>query len=112
MFISNDNSLPSMYLTFGIIADNESKMRMIVDSGATIYTSNKGYNQWVVLRCPSMITEYLDRGTDTEYNIVQLLTALTLRGTHQPIYHGNMTAVIRYKNTLFYQLNLTPYSFF
>ena len=101
MFISNDNSLPSMYLTFGIIADNETKMRMIVDTGATIHTSKKGYNQWVVFRCPSMVAEYLDRGTDTEYNIVQLLTALNLKGTHQSIHHGNMTAVIRYKKPYF-----------
>ena len=44
---------------------------------------------------PSMVDEYLECGADTEYDVVQLLAALNLKGTHWPIDHVSMTAVIR-----------------
>ena len=72
-------------------------MRMLVDTGAAMNTGNLAYHQWVMSQCPSMVAEYLECGDGTEYDVVQLLAALDLKGTHQPVHHGSMTAVIRYR---------------
>ena len=47
--------------------------------------------------CPNMVTENLEYGTDTEYDVVQLLVALDLKVTHQPVDYDNMTKMIQYK---------------
>ena len=56
-------------------------------------------------QCPSMVDKYLECGAGTEYNVVQLLAALNLKGTHQPVKHGSMAAVIRYRTS--YLINVT-----
>ena len=48
-------------------------------------------------QCPKMVAEYLECGAGTEHDVVHLLAALDLKGIHQPINHGSMTAVIWYR---------------
>ena len=43
--ISINNSLSYIYLHVGTIADDENKMRMLVDTGAAINTCNKEYHK-------------------------------------------------------------------
>ena len=45
MPISINNSLPSIYLYFGTITDDENKMRIRVETGAFMKTGNKDYHQ-------------------------------------------------------------------
>ena len=97
MPISINNSLPSVHLNVGLLVDEENKMRMLLDTSAAMNTGNLAYHQWVMSQCPSMVAEYLECGDGTEYDVVQLLAALDLKGTHQPVNHGSMTAVIRYR---------------
>ena len=70
---------------------------MLVDISATMNTGNKDHHTQVMSQCPNMVAEYIECGTNTEYEVVQLLTALDLKETHQPVNHGSMTAVIRYR---------------
>ena len=70
MPISINNSLPSIYLHIGSIADDKNKMRKLVDTGAVMTTGNKAYHQWVMSQCPSMVAEYLECGVDTKYDVV------------------------------------------
>ena len=49
-------------------------------------------------QCPSMVAEYIQRGSNTDYDVVHILAALVLKETSHPIDHGSMTAVIRYIN--------------
>ena len=95
MPISINNALPSIHLTIGLIIDEENKMCMLVDTGAIMNTDNLDCHKWVMTQCPSMVAEYLECGAGTEYNMVQLLPALDLKGKHQPANHGSMTVVIR-----------------
>ena len=48
MLIKINISLPSIYLHIGSIADDENKMRMLVDTGTAMNTYNKAYHQWVM----------------------------------------------------------------
>ena len=43
-----------------------------------------------------MVGEFIQCGADTGYDVVQLMTALDLYITKQPLDHGKMTTVIRY----------------
>ena len=70
MPISIDNSLFSIYLHIGLIMDNENKMRIFVDTSATINTVNTYYYLWVMSKCPSIVAKYLECGADTEYDVV------------------------------------------
>ena len=81
MSISIKNVLPSVCLNIGLIIDNENKMRMLVDTSASMNTGNAYYHLWVISQCPSMVAECVECGTNTEYNVVQLLAALDLKGT-------------------------------
>ena len=50
-----------------------------------------------MIQCPIIIAKYhLQCSADTEYGVVQLLSALDLKETHQPEDHGILTAVIQY----------------
>ena len=44
-----------------------------------------------------MMAEYLECGAGTKYNAVQLITALDLKSIRQPVNHGSMASVIRYR---------------
>ena len=61
--------------------DNENKMSILVDTGAAMNTGNKTYHQWVMSQCPSIVNEYIEYGPNTDYDIVQILVALDLKGT-------------------------------
>ena len=50
-----------------------------VDTGSTTNIGNKVYFQWLIFQCPSMITKYLERGTNNKYDAVQLLAILDLK---------------------------------
>ena len=95
--IAINNSLPSIRMLIGLLSDDENNMSILVDTGETMNTGNKTYHQWVMSQCLSMVTEYIDWGPNTNYDVVQLSAALDLIGTNQPVDHGSMTAVIRYK---------------
>ena len=56
-------------------------------------------------QCPNMVAEYFECCDGTEYDVTQLLAALDLKGTHQRVDHGSMTAVIRYRTP--YLINKT-----
>ena len=60
-------------------------------------TGNTTYHQWVMSQYPSMVAEYIECVPNTDYDVVQILVALDLKGTSQPVDHGSMTAIIRYK---------------
>ena len=51
MPIPINNSLPSVHLTIGLIADEENKMRMLVDTGVSMITGNLDYHKWVMSQC-------------------------------------------------------------
>ena len=44
-----------------------------------------------------MVAEYFECGASTKYDVVQLLAALDLKETNQPVNHSSMTAVILYR---------------
>ena len=97
MPIGINNSLPSVSLILGIQEDEESKMRMLVDTGAAMNTGNLQYHLWVMSQCPDIVHEFLQCGKDTAYDVVHLLAALDLKDVDKAETHGQMTAVIRYK---------------
>ena len=97
LLLSCYNSLPCIKLLIGMLSHDEDKMSILVDTGAVINTGNKTYHQWFMSQCPSMIDEYIECGSNTDYNVVQILAALDLKGTSQPVDNGSMTAVIRYE---------------
>ena len=82
MPISINNSLISVHLTIGLIAEEKNKIRMRVDTGAAMNICNLDYHKWVMSQCPSMADEYFECSAGTEYDVVQLLAALNLKGTH------------------------------
>ena len=86
-----------MYLNIGLVKDDKNKIQIRIDTSATVNTLNKAYHQSVMSQSPSGVAEYFKYDPDTEYNILQLLTALDLKGTHQLVENGSITAVIRYK---------------
>ena len=92
--IAINNSLPSIQILIDMLSDEENKMSVLVDTGAAISTGDKTYHQWVMSQCPSMVFEYIECGSNTDYDVVQILAALDLKGTSQPVDHGKMTVVI------------------
>ena len=90
--------MPSVHLHVGTIVDDENKMRIFVDTDDVITTGNKVYHQWVMTQYPNMVSEYLECGDNTEYDVVQLLAALDLTGTRQYVDHGSMIAIVRHKS--------------
>ena len=72
-------------------------MRMLLNTGAAMNSGSLTYHLWVMSQCLEMVGEFIQYGDGTGYNVVQLLAALDLDSSHQPLDHGKMTAVIRYK---------------
>ena len=48
-------------------------------------------------KCSKMVGEFVQCGEGTGYDVVQLLAALDLDSSHQPLDHWKMTVGIRYK---------------
>ena len=61
---------PSIHLHVDTIANEENKIRTLVSIGVVMNTCNKDYHYWVIFQYPSMVSEYLECGPGTEYNIV------------------------------------------
>ena len=59
----------SVRLHGGIIVDDENKMRIFIGIGTMTNTGNKGYHQWILTQCSSMVTEYLEYSANTEYYV-------------------------------------------
>ena len=76
-------------------------MRMLLDTGAAMNSSNLTYHLWVMSQYSEMVGKFIQCGYGTEYNVVQLLATLDLNSSHQPLDHGSMIAVIRYRTPYF-----------
>ena len=50
-----------------------------------------------MLQCREIVDDFLQCGKDIDYDVVHLLSALDLKDGDTDIYHGKMTALIRYK---------------
>ena len=72
-------------------------MRMLVYTGAAMNSGNLAYHLWVMSECPEMVGEFIQCGGTLDYDVVKLLAALDLDTSQQPVEHGHMTAVIRYR---------------
>ena len=70
MPIQINNYLPSIYLHLGLIEDEENKMRMLLDTGATMNSGNLNYHLWVMSQCPEMFDEFIQCEADTGYHVV------------------------------------------
>ena len=80
-------------------------MRMLLDTGAAMNSGSLTYHLWVMSQSPEMVAEFIQCGDGTGYDVVQLLAALDLDSSHQPLDHEKMTAVIRYKTPYFFNKN-------
>ena len=76
-------------------------MSILVETGVAINTGDKSYHQCVMPQCPSMGADYIECGRNIDYGVVQILAAFDLKRTSQPVDHGRMIAVIRYKTPYF-----------
>ena len=79
MKIYINNSLSSIHLYVYIIRDDKNKIQILVNTGAVMNKGNKEYHQWVIIQSSNMVTEYLEYGDDTEYNVVQLLNTFDFK---------------------------------
>ena len=101
MHIHINNSLPSVCLRLGSVEDEKNTMRMLLDISAAMNWGSLTYDLWVMSQCPEIIGESIQCGEGMGHNVVQLLIALYLDSSHQPLDYGKMTAVIRYKTPYF-----------
>ena len=99
MPIQINNSLPSICLHIGLIKDEENKIRMLLDTGSAMNSGNLNYHLWVMSQCLEIVGEFIQCGVDTWYEVVQLMAALDLNTTKQPLDNGKMTALIRYRTS-------------
>ena len=109
--IAIDNSLPSIKMLIGMLPDDKNKMSILVETRVAINTGDKSYHQCVMPQCPSMVAEYTECGPNIDYDVVQILAGLDLKGTSQHVDHGSMIAVIRYKTPYFIN-NTDPLIFY
>ena len=72
-------------------------MRMLLDTGSAMNSGNLNYHLWVMSQCPEMVSEFIQCEANTGYDVVQLMAALDLNTTKQPLDNGKMTALIRYR---------------
>ena len=72
-------------------------MRMLADSDAAMNSDNKRYHQQAMHRYPDMVTEYLEYGPGTKFDLVQLRVAVDSAS----VMDGSLSAIIRYKTQYF-----------
>ena len=77
-----------MRLHLGISKDDEKRMRILVDIGATMNTSNLQYHIWVMSQCHEIVDAFLQCGKDTTNDVVHLLFALDLKDVATDVNHG------------------------
>ena len=58
MPIGINNSLPSVSLILGTLADEKNKIRMLVDTGAAMNTGNLRFHMWVMSQCPDIVDDF------------------------------------------------------
>ena len=78
-------SLPSVCLHLGTVEDEDNKIHMLLDTGAAMNLGSITYHLWVMSQCPEMVGEFIQCGDGTGYDVVQLLAALDLDSSHQPL---------------------------
>ena len=62
MIISIKHYLPSVNLHIDNPKDSKNRIRMLVDTRATINTETLEYHLWVMSQCPEMMEKYLQCG--------------------------------------------------
>ena len=72
-------------------------MRMLVNSGAAMNNDNKRYHQQGMHRYPDIVTEYLECGPGTKFDLVRLRVAVASAS----VMDGSLSAIIRYKTPYF-----------
>ena len=82
MPIAINNSFSSIKMLIDMLSDDENKMSVLVDTGVAMNTGDKTYHQWVMSQYPSMVAEYIECSPNTDYDIVQILAAVDLKGTN------------------------------
>ena len=65
-----NNSLPSVCLHLSSVEDEENKIRMLLDTGATMNSGNLTYRLWVMSQCPEVIGEFIQCDDGTGYDVV------------------------------------------
>ena len=58
-------------------------MRKLVDTGAVMNSRDNGYHLKAMSQCPKIVAEYVQRGEDSNYDVVQLLATLDLNVSPQ-----------------------------
>ena len=68
MPIPINNFLPSVHLHLASVEDEENKMRMLLDTRASMNVGSLAYHLSVTSQCPEMVGELIQCGDDTGYN--------------------------------------------
>ena len=97
MPIQINNNLPCVDFCLGKTESKELRMRMLADSDAAMNIDNKRYHQQAMHRYPDMVTEYLEYGPGTKFDLVQLRVAVDSAS----VIDGYLSAIIRYKTPCF-----------
>ena len=102
MPINIDNNLPCVDFALGQESGGNSiHLRMLVDSGAAMNSGNKAYHRQIVSQFPDIVTEYIECGPGTKYDLVQLKVAVTQSAAEADFTNGTLSAIIRYKTPYF-----------
>lgn len=64
-----------MSLHLGKSEDDENRMWLLVDTGATIDTGNLLYHALAMSQCLQMVDKFLPCGKDIDYDVVRLLAS-------------------------------------
>ena len=67
MPIHVNNVLPSICLHLGLIEDEETKMKMLFDTSATMNHGNLTYHLYVISQCLEMVGKFIQCGAETDY---------------------------------------------
>ena len=79
MHISINNSLSSVSLHIGNPDDDENRIQMLVDTGATMNSESLEYHLWIMYQCPEMMEEYLQWAKCTTYDDIHILAVFDLK---------------------------------
>ena len=60
---------------------------------------NLSYDLWAILVYPEIVSELIQCGDNTGYDVMQLMATLVLDSNKQPLDHGKMTAVICHRTS-------------
>ena len=97
MPIQINNHFPCVDFCLGLIKTPTLWMRMLLDSEAAMNSDNKEYHQQAMYRCPDMVSEYLECGPDTKFDLVKLRVAIN----SSSVADDCLNEIIRYKTPYF-----------